>query len=102
MNVSGYKVILAGKKLLAKFVKANPRAKGGTDSWELEVKKAAWATPHDLLARFPKASLLTKGRVAFDIRGNEFRILTKVDYQNGIVLVKEAGTHKEYDKWDTR
>ena len=34
----------------------------------------------------------------FNIRGNEFRLITRMNYQVGVVVVEWVGTHGEYDK----
>ena len=90
---------LLGKKLLDDFKQEHADAQSQIESWEAEVKGAEWNTPHDLKDRYPKASLLGNQQVIFDICGNKYRLLTLVNYKNGIVLVKKTGTHKEYDNW---
>jgi mRNA interferase HigB len=35
---------------------------------------------------------------SFDIKGNSYRLVVKVRYQNGLVVVEWVGTHAEYDK----
>ncbi|MDB5550795.1 MAG: higB 1 [Rhizobium sp.] len=47
---------------------------------------------------YPKASILKAGVVIFNIRGNEFRLITRINYQVGAVVVEWVGTHREYDK----
>lgn len=39
-------------------------------------------------------------RLIFDIGGNKFRLVVKVDYRVGLVLVRFVGTHREYDRID--
>lgn len=34
----------------------------------------------------------------FNVKGNEYRLLTSIDYAGGIVEVLEVPTHAEYDK----
>jgi mRNA interferase HigB len=67
-------------------------------SWFWEAKAAGWKSPHDVKSRYPKASILKGGVVIFNIRGNEFRLIKRVNYQAGVVLIEWIGTHKEYDK----
>jgi mRNA interferase HigB len=67
-------------------------------SWYWHSKSAAWRSPHDVKASYPKASILKGGVVIFNIRGNEFRLVTRINYQAGVVVVEWIGTHKEYDK----
>lgn len=90
---------LLGLKTLKEFKERHADAKSQIESWEAEVQDAQWATPHDLKRRYPKASLV-KDKVIFDICGNKYRLLTKVNYQYKMVLVEKVGNHKEYDGWD--
>jgi len=34
----------------------------------------------------------------FNVKGNEYRLLTQVNYRDRVVLVLELLTHAEYDK----
>ena len=90
---------LIGKSILDEFKRKHADARPQIDSWETEVKEAEWKTPQDLKNRYPKASILSKQRVIFDIYGNKYRLLTLVTYKTGVVLVIKIGTHKEYDNW---
>lgn len=91
---------LLGKNILHDFKERHADARSQVESWEQEVEKAEWNTPHELKNRYPKASLLKNQQVVFDICYNKYRILTIVNYKNKIVLVKNAGTHREYDSWN--
>jgi len=51
-------------------------------------------------ASYPKASILKGGRVVFNIKGNDFRLVVRIQYQAGIVAVRFFGTHAEYDRID--
>lgn len=41
-------------------------------------------------------------RIVFDIGGNKYRLVVRVSYEYGQVLIKFVGTHAEYDKIDVR
>lgn len=90
---------LLGKKLLDDFQKKHADAKSQIESWKAEIEEAKWTTPHDLKSRYPKASLVGNQQVVFNICGNKYRLLAMVNYKNEIVLVKNIGTHKEYENW---
>ena len=90
---------LIGKKKLNDFKQIHADACAQVESWEAEVSEAKWNTPHDLKKRYPKASLPGNQQAIFDICRNQYRLWTEINYQIGIVLVKEIGTHKEYNKW---
>lgn len=53
----------------------------------------------DTNSRF-KASILKAGRVVFNIKGNDYRLIVAVAYRFGAVYIKFLGTHKQYDAVD--
>jgi mRNA interferase HigB len=48
----------------------------------------------------PKASILKGGRVVFNIKANDYRLITVVQYVNGVMMIRFFGSHEEYDKID--
>jgi mRNA-degrading endonuclease HigB of HigAB toxin-antitoxin module len=44
---------------------------------------------------------LGKNRVVFNIKGNDYRLITAINYDFGIVYIRFIGIHKEYDKIKT-
>jgi mRNA interferase HigB len=36
----------------------------------------------------------------FDIKGNDYRLVTAVDFEKGIVWIKWIGSHSDYDRID--
>ena len=90
---------LHNRKALKAFAQAHPDAAAQINTWVAEVEAAEWKNPHELKNRYPKASVIGDQRTVFNISGNKYRILTVINYQHGIVLVTQAGTHQEYDKW---
>ena len=39
-------------------------------------------------------------RIVFNIKGNHYRLIVKVNYDYQIVWIRFMGTHAEYDKID--
>lgn len=68
-------------------------------AWEAEVKEAEWNTTFDVRQRYASASFLSDNRVIFNIKGNNYRVATRISYQNKVVQILAAGTHLEYKKW---
>ena len=91
---------LIGTQALRNFKIKHADAQAQLDSWEAEVGEAQWNTPHDLKARYPKASLIGGAHVVFNICNNKYRLWVQVSYKNKVILVKNIGSHKEYDNWD--
>ena len=88
-----------GRNQLDDFAAQHADVRSQIDAWICEVEDAEWLTPNDIKARFPSASFLPSSRVVFNLKGNHYRLDTKANYKNQIVLIKRIGTHAEYDKW---
>jgi mRNA interferase HigB len=69
-------------------------------AWIAEAKEARWSRPADIKGRYPSASLLAGDRVVFNLKGNRYRLVVRVNYKIGIVKVQKVGTHADYDKWN--
>lgn len=89
---------LLGLPTLDDYKRKHAETRGPLDAWRCEVEKAQWSGPGDVKIRYPSASLLADNRVIFNIKGNSYRLVVKIRYQNGIVLVEWVGTHAEYSK----
>jgi len=87
-----------GRDKLIKFSGKHANAKGALDAWFNEADGASWKTSQDIKNRFSSASFLADNRVIFNIKGNDYRLVVKVRYQNDIVVIEWVGTHAEYDK----
>lgn len=76
--------------------------KAALDAWFYEVKQAGWKNSAELKERYANASIVGAERVVFNIKGNDYRLVTAIDYRRGIVFIKWIGAHKDYDKIDVR
>lgn len=82
---------------------SNPGIKAATSSyraWNDLTLAAEWAVPQDVIAAHSKASILKSSRVVFNIKGNDYRLICKVNYQAFIVEIRWFGSHAEYDRID--
>jgi mRNA interferase HigB len=68
--------------------------------WLNIVARAEWRNPEDVKASYPKASILKASRVVFNIKGNDYRLIARVQYQAGVLALRFFGTHAEYDRID--
>lgn len=89
---------ILGLLFLDDFKKSHADARGPLDAWRREVEEAEWQSPQDIKQRYRSADFLGDNRVIFNIKGNNYRLVVKVRYQNGLVVVEWVGTHAEYSK----
>jgi mRNA interferase HigB len=86
------------KSTLQAFWRRHPDAEGPLLAWYREVEKEDWDSPTTVKVRYKSASIVRNNRVIFDIKGNSYRLVVRVNYKYRIVYVKFVGTHVEYDK----
>jgi mRNA interferase HigB len=73
-------------------------ARSQYQAWLNIVSYADWRKPEDVKASYPKASILKAGRVVFNIKGNDYRLVAALQYQAGVLAIRFFGSHVEYDK----
>lgn len=89
---------IISKKALSDFWRRRPASKVELEAWHVEAKHAKWATPADIKAKYGNASILKEGRVVFNINGNNFRLVVKINYAFSTIYIRFVGTHEEYDQ----
>lgn len=99
---------IIARRTLREFVEARRRYKDHTalkaalDAWFDEAKKARWSSAAGVKRSYSTASIVTADRIVFNIKGNDYRLVTAVDFEKSIVWIKWIGTHRDYDKIDVR
>ena len=91
--------VISRKKLIEFYEQPGRKdAKGHLEAWYYEAKKALWASPADVKYQYRSASIIGDNRVVFNIAGNKYRLIVRINYDSKTVFVRFLGTHKEYDK----
>lgn len=85
------------RKYLEKYISKNRDAAAQLRAWYKEVETTTWVSSVDIKNRYASASFLENNVVVFNIKGNRYRLVVRVDYARGIVRVKWFGTHAKYD-----
>jgi mRNA interferase HigB len=67
-------------------------------NWLAVARAAVWHTFADVRRTFRSADYI-KNRVIFDVGGNNYRLITSVDYAAKRVYILDMLTHAEYDRW---
>lgn len=70
------------------------------NAWFALASRAEWRNSAELKSQVRSASIISAERVVFNIKGNDFRLVTAIDFEHGIVLIIWLGTHREYDRVD--
>ncbi len=80
------------------FAKKHSNARRPLASWIDVTKAAAWKSFAEVRETFRSADYV-KEQVVFDIGGNNFRLISSIDYSLQRVFVLDVMTHAEYDRW---
>ena len=86
------------KKILRDFWELYPDCEQQLKSWFQEADKAEWKNPNELKVAYPNASILSDNRIVFNIKGNNYRLIAKVNYEYQMIWIRFIGAHSEYDK----
>lgn len=71
-------------------------------AWYHDAKIAEWKNPNELRLQYKNASFIGEGRVVFNIKGNDYRLIVAIDYEFQVIFIKFIGTHNQYDKIDAK
>ena len=99
-------MIVIGTELVERYFakraghKGIKAARSQYEAWLAVAGHADWRTPEDVKAAYPKASILKAGRVVFNIKGNDYRLVAAVQYRAGVLAIRFFGSHVEYDRID--
>jgi len=66
--------------------------------FDVAINKAKWASHDDVKKDFGAKVDLAYGRYVFDVHGNKYRLICKIDFARHGVLTLWIGTHRDYDK----
>jgi mRNA interferase HigB len=76
----------------------NPDSEQQLKSWFEEAEKGEWPTPNFVTQEFSNARMIPGNRVIFNIHGNKYRLVVRVNYKYGMIWIRFIGTHNEYDQ----
>jgi HTH-type transcriptional regulator/antitoxin HigA len=66
-------------------------AKAALDAWFHEAQRAQWRNSAEVKRSYGTASIVGGDRVVFNIKGNDYRLVTAIDYRREIVFIKWVG-----------
>jgi mRNA interferase HigB len=88
------------KSTLREFWKKFPDSEQYLKTWHDTVMSSDWKTPADVKQTYSNASILRNSRIVFNIKGNAYRLVAKLNFEKQWIFIRFVGSHKEYDKID--
>lgn len=94
---------IIAKKALKGFGEQHANCKGQLDAWYQVASAADWANLEAVRRTYPTADAVGN-KTVFNIKGNDYRLITAIHYNTGVIYIREFLTHAAYDKgaWKTR
>lgn len=89
---------IISRRTLREFWNKHADCQEQLKAWYRECEKASWKNSNELKVEFPSASILKGQKVVFNIKGNTYRLIVKINFEFQIVWILFIGTHAEYDK----
>src|SRR5260370_40134133 len=65
-------------------------------AWFREASNADWTSPAAIKAAFGSASIIGNNRVVFNIGGNKYRLVVRVNYPYRVMYVRFVRTPAQY------
>ena len=95
-------VELVNVTAIERFVARHPDAAKWLANWIDVTEASSWQNIHDVHRQFPSADgVRLKSRVVvtvFNVKGNQYRLLTIINYSVQRIVIFDVLTHAEYDK----
>jgi len=85
-------------KTIREYWEHYPQVRGQLEAWVEHVKRSNWHTPAELQADGRNVRVLPDNRAVFNIKGNDYRLVVRLNYHTMQVFVRFFGTHAEYDQ----
>jgi mRNA interferase HigB len=91
---------IVSRKRLLEFAEIHADAADQLDSWYRVAKSAEWVNLVSVRQTYPAADAVGNFTV-FNIKGNDYRLITSIVYATQRIYIKYVLTHSEYDrdKW---
>lgn len=83
--------------MIVEFAAKKPEALRPLTAWDVVTAAASWKNFVDLRVDFPGANQVGR-RTVFNIVGNKFRLVARVNYGFAKVFILHILTHLDYDK----
>ena len=80
------------------FTRKHADAIRSVAKWLSDVENAQWSSFADVKKTYNTADYVGNDHIVFDIKGNNYRFVTIVIFEDSVVNIRWAGTHSEYDK----
>lgn len=88
------------KSTLRKFWEKHAETEQYSKTWYDTAMCSEWRDPNDIKRTYANASILKNSRVVFNIKGNDYKLVAKINFEKQWLFLRFIGTHADYNKID--
>ena len=85
------------RKKLKEAAARHTELEGPLDAWFRICNRATWRSLADVRLTFASADAVGKWTV-FNVKGNQYRLITEINFRFGRIYIRHVLTHSEYDR----
>jgi mRNA interferase HigB len=85
------------RRRLREFWARHADAESALKAWYTVARRARWGSLVEIRRTYSSAEGVGRYTV-FNIKGNGYRLIARIEYHLNIIFIKEVLTHAEYDK----
>jgi len=93
---------IVAKRTLREYWEINSECEQPLLSWYKLVLKAKWSNFNEVKQQFGSCKIVGNDRIVFKIKGNNYRLIIKISFENQLIWIRFLGTHAEYDLIDAQ
>jgi len=94
-------VRIIAKSTLKGYGDTHGNCKSQLEAWYQVASAANWHTLGEVRQTYPATDSVDKWTV-FNIKGNNYRLITAIYYNRGLIYIRDFLTHAEYDKGERK
>jgi mRNA interferase HigB len=91
-------MVIINRYILLEFTRKHADTNKPVVKWIADVENVQWSSFVDVKKTYRTADYIGNDHIVFDIKGDNYRFVTIVIFEDGVVNIRWAGTHSEYNK----
>lgn len=92
---------IISKRTLREFWTEYPETESQLLGWYKVMGSGNFTNTSDILNTFPNSRSIGNSRYVFNIKGNQYRLIVKINFDIETCWIRFVGTHSQYDTIET-
>lgn len=94
MNIIRFMERIFAKSTLRKYWELYPETEQHLKTWYETALNSDWKNPNEVKQTYGSASVLKNDRIVFNIKGNDYRLIAKFNFEKQWIFIRFIGTHQ--------